>query len=459
VVFEQQKGSVMKMPSRNNRVLENSLFILGINKKISTSVKNFTKLMIDKRCWAVKTAINYLLQQSKPQEDHRKLLVNFYTPLLPDATGVAFYNHKIIPFLGLRTKLTVFHKEAQNRELIPIGVSVSNNIHVRMDGINILVLGNSGYHTWINAIQRDKKTLVVLHDVFLGHERYSFCNGDLNTIREIYLEETRNSTRSNDVENDVGRLINEHPFVKTLVNGAGGVVVHSKHAANLVEKATGSEYVIGKSIHILSLPRQCQMTLEGRDSYLSLSKIKKLPKKIVSMGNVTEHKQSKKILAAFLQSEIYERREGILVFVGEFYEDEYFMAMNKLVEEYSARESVIFTGRVGDDEYFGILASADFAIQLRKNSRGESSGAIIDCLSALVPVIANRHGSFSELDERECYLLPDECTVQEIVTAINYLVQNEKLCRAMSIQAYRNNLLYQSEQYVENLVSIAAKLE
>ena len=59
-------------------------------------------------------------------------------------------------------------------------------------------------------------------------------------------------------------------------------------------------------------------------------------------------------------------------------------------------------------KYKDYLSAADLAIQLRKNSRGETSRAVLDCMAAGLPVIVNAHGTAAELPDYAVYKLPDQ---------------------------------------------------
>jgi glycosyltransferase involved in cell wall biosynthesis len=52
-------------------------------------------------------------------------------------------------------------------------------------------------------------------------------------------------------------------------------------------------------------------------------------------------------------------------------------------------ERVTFTGRVDDDTYRTWLRTATLALQLRHETNGESSAAVLDCLAAGLPVVTN----------------------------------------------------------------------
>lgn len=125
---------------------------------------------------------------------------------------------------------------------------------------------------------------------------------------------------------------------------------------------------------------------EGRDSEL-----------VISVGFVHEVKQPVKLLEAFavLRSQ---RPATRLVFVGPSsvaLSEE----LNGLAAQLGVADAFEITGWVDDDVYAGWLARAALAVQLRKFTNGESSGAAGNCLSMGLPVIISALGAARELPE------------------------------------------------------------
>ena len=67
------------------------------------------------------------------------------------------------------------------------------------------------------------------------------------------------------------------------------------------------------------------------------------------------------------------------------------------------------------------LTAADLAIQIRTNSRGETSAAVMDCMNHALPVIVNANGSMAELDHEAVFKLPDEFEDDMLIDAMETL--------------------------------------
>ena len=72
------------------------------------------------------------------------------------------------------------------------------------------------------------------------------------------------------------------------------------------------------------------------------------------------------------------------------------------------------TGFLPFDVYEAYLGAADIAVQLRAGSRGETSGAVLDCLARGVPTIVNAHGTMAELDNTAVVKIADPLDLAEL---------------------------------------------
>jgi len=78
----------------------------------------------------------------------------------------------------------------------------------------------------------------------------------------------------------------------------------------------------------------------------------------------------------------------------------------------------LWTGYVDGGAYRTWLAAADVAVQLRTDSRGETSGAILDCMGAGLATVVNDHGSAAELPADAVVRLPSGFTDAMLVEVL-----------------------------------------
>jgi glycosyltransferase involved in cell wall biosynthesis len=98
---------------------------------------------------------------------------------------------------------------------------------------------------------------------------------------------------------------------------------------------------------------------------------------------------------------------------------------------------VRITDFVSSETYRQYLAAADISVQLRQNSRGETSAAVMDAMSYGLPLIANANGSFAEIDPDAVFLLPEAFEDADLVQALDQLYNDRERRKRMSQAALR----------------------
>jgi glycosyltransferase involved in cell wall biosynthesis len=85
---------------------------------------------------------------------------------------------------------------------------------------------------------------------------------------------------------------------------------------------------------------------------------------------------------------------------------------------------VTFTGRVSSDEYRSWLRRAAVALQLRHETNGESSAAIMDALAAGVPVVTNLPAA-AELPAGTVAMVPWDVSAGPLADVVGALLQDD----------------------------------
>ena len=85
------------------------------------------------------------------------------------------------------------------------------------------------------------------------------------------------------------------------------------------------------------------------------------------------------------------------------------------------RGAVSVTGFAERSAFETYLKACDLAVQLRANSRGETSGAVLDCLASGVCTVVNANGPMAEYPDVAVEKLDDEFTVDELVVMLEHL--------------------------------------
>jgi glycosyltransferase involved in cell wall biosynthesis len=423
-----------------------------LNYSTGQVVKNHHKQavmqMIEAGYWDFEAAYNYLDVLAKNSTFNYKRKIYWFSPLPPSKSGVAnMYAQQILPFLSLLFEIIVVtNSEKWDSNFFNLKICDLETFESDVDKSAIIInnIANNPMHTYMNEMRKTARTICIIHDVFVGNERYTALDGSFNDMKLLAKSEGYVGTAR-----DVEQLIREHHYIKKVIKKSGAIIVHSDYAADLVEKNSDGEFVKEKNLYVNPLFRQ-NRALPSSKSNQSWQK----RKKVVCFGNVSKHKLSKDVLLGFLMSKSFQNNIAEIIFAGSVYDDNYCNEMRGLVKKFGAQDQVNFTDYIDEARYMEIARQSSLAIQLRANSRGESSGAVIDCFSYLIPTIVNSHGPFKELDLREVYMLEEHPNVESISLAIDRLLIAERIPNLMKNVMHRNNINHSHVHYSKVLEKI-----
>ncbi len=262
------------------------------------------------------------------------------------------------------------------------------------------------------------------------------------TLHESAITDLRNwlDLRADPPEPRATRLAREEGYptlfaLRELAGTAGplaealGAVVHSGHARWLLE----IEYGQAALAHTVILPHMRQpVPLPPRAAARAALNLPEEALVVASFGMVTPQKLPERVLAAFGRLS-RENPKARLVFVGDAHGSA--AALEAEAERLGLGGQVTLTGRVPPDLYRLWLAASDLAVQLRRGSRGETSGAAKDVLMAGLPLISNRHGAMPEMEASGCRLIGEPAEVAELSAALLELGGDAAAREAMGRQA------------------------
>ena len=203
------------------------------------------------------------------------------------------------------------------------------------------------------------------------------------------------------------------------------IIVHSEHHRELIEKF----YTHGwkPNLRVIKHLRESAPIISNSQKRALRKKLGLDPAAFIycSFGFMAPTKLNNLAILTFSQilSEIQDNT--MLVFVGDLDGGEYGLETLKIIQEMKLTKKVLITGYVSKEEYEKYLGCADAAIQLRTNSRGETSGALLDCLAYGLPVIINAHGSMNDYGENDVVKLPSEPSTEELALAMIHLRTDE----------------------------------
>ncbi len=145
-----------------------------------------------------------------------------------------------------------------------------------------------------------------------------------------------------------------------------------------------------------------------------------------SFGMMAPTKLSQLVIQAFYKMFASAEANVLLFFVGQPAGGEYGEQILQLIEDNHLQDRVFITGYQSREAYEKYLLCADAAVQLRQDSRGETSGGLLDCMANGLPTIINAHGSFIDYNDEAVVKFPDPPSVNSVAEAMTQILVDKK---------------------------------
>ncbi len=374
-----------------------------------------------RRAWA---ALEAIADQVPPRPVRRLARLALSAPLPPQESGIADYTAELVPALARHYDITlVSDRGTTTAERLAHAFPVLTPERFmaqpeRFDRV-LYQLGNSTFHlAQLTQMMPAVPGAVVLHDVFLANiwNLHLATAGEARGFARLLLRTHGWAALAFDAREGREATLRRYPCSLDAVQGACGLILHSRHARDILAAhfgpAPAGAAIIPHLRHPPLLPARAaaRRRLGVPDEALL----------VCSFGGVARTKLPGHMLEAWREAAL--GGQARLVFVGEATPESAALFTPEL-----AALGASCTGRVDGEIYNTWLAAADIAVQLRTGSRGESSGAVADCLGAGVALVVNAHGSAAELPADVCLMLPDAPRPAETGAALRTLAHDTAL--------------------------------
>ena len=412
------------------RLLEAPELLADLRAYGPRRARDFSWDRVAARAWS---AFEAAARPGKPGRPARRLRLAIVSPVPPMQTGIADYTAELAPALAPHYAITLVSAEPPQGALAGRMAWISEEEFAREGGSFDRVLyqmGNNTMHAFmLNRLLPRIPGLVTLH--------------------ESAITDLRNwlDHRPEASEPRLHRLVREEGYQaifspRELPGSAGplaeamGVVVHSGHARSLLLAEYGEAAIAHASI--IPLLRDASSNAHARGHRATARAALGVAEDalvIASFGLITRQKLPERIFEGFAAVARH-HPTARLVFVGGD-ADGSGAALLALAERCGLSHELMLTGRTPPETYRLWLAATDLAVQLRRSSRGETSAAAKDVLMAGLPLIANRHGSMSEMEEAGCLLIDEVANLTDLTNALLDLAGDAPSRLAMGLAARR----------------------
>jgi len=350
----------------------------------------------------------------------------FVSPLPPEKSGISFYSAELIPALSKYYDVDVIIAQesvsdewvAENcRVLTPDMLVENRHLYERV----IYHFGNSPFHSHMFDLLEQVPGVVVLHDFYLGDLTYYMESNDGRAhwfARALYTSHGYKAVADYFTKEDILSTLKDHPISYSVFEKSQSVVVHSGYAKRLAEEWYHKDNTI--RCHEVPLLREPASQLDRAESRKRLG-IDSDDFVVCSFGILGPNKLNDRLVEAWLSSLLAQRPECKLIFVGEASNDSYGTAVSNSVKR---RKDIEVTGWADDKTYRDYLAAADVAVQLRSESRGETSAAVLDCMNYGLATIVNANGSMVELSKDDVLMLSHESDSDELAKDLSTALED-----------------------------------
>jgi glycosyltransferase involved in cell wall biosynthesis len=385
------------------------------------------------------------------------------TPWPPQWSGVATHSRRLVEELRAYADVDVIAPALQNgtvydRSLEPEGVGLYTASEFDwLDGLRdydrvLYTLGGSPYHVHAFEALMRRPGAVLAHDVrLLG--LYEALQTQRHTRDPAWL--------LNRLEEMYGNRVStwelRHAWAPQVYIGKGifmtrdiqehaeQLIVHSEHQRDILrmEAPAGapSAHVVAHGIPIPDAPPSPRAP--GDDGPL-----------IVTLGIVSSVAKHMPLLLAGFARVVDVFPSARLAVVGEI-DDEERTRLTAMIADLGLEGSVELHGRAEKEEYWGVLQSADLAVQLRSPHNAGASGAVCDCIAARVPAVVTGIGWLTELPPDVVLPVPEGCSVDALAEQMTLALRDADLrSRVRSAQdryASESSFARVAERYAEVL--------
>ncbi|TPJ55412.1 glycosyltransferase [Mesorhizobium sp. B2-1-5] len=353
----------------------------------------------------------------------------YLSPLPPSRSGIADYSAELLPELARHYEIDVIVDQphvddpwvnANSRVYTSAWFAENAHRYARV----LYHFGNSPFHGEMFGLLKQIPGVVVLHDFFLSgiQSHLEFSGGVPGAwSRSLYESHGFEAVRHRFHMNDTAETAWRYPCNFELIRDSLGIIAHSHYSRQLALEHYGEEAARRWSyVPLLRAP----VDLPSRSAARKRLSIPTDEFVTCSFGMLTATKLGDQLLTAWAASRLGRMKNSRLVFVGESPPNEFDASLRAAIRGSGAGRRVSITGWTNRETYRDYLAAADMAVQLRGNSRGETSAAILDCLAAGLPTIVNANGSAAELDDRAVRKVKDRFGQIELSEALDGLSES-----------------------------------
>jgi glycosyltransferase involved in cell wall biosynthesis len=381
-----------------------------------------------------------------------RLKLAFVSPVPPSQTGIADYTSNLLFELCSNYDLYVITDQEEIESEFRFRYDIRSSKWLKENATKIdrviYQMGNSPFHDHMIELCSQVPGLIVLHDFFLSglsSWRENFAEQKNYWSQQLYKSHGYDALASK--FQDRNQTILNYPVSFNILSSALGVIVHSQFSRELKEAWYPNLEIEMEVIpHVRTPSQKHEKEKVRRDLGFDQNDFL-----VCSFGHLAPTKMNMRTLTNWFSSLLGQEPHSKLIFVGENDGGSYGKELTDFINVNNLRDRVLITGFVTEDNYQKYLTICDLAVQLRCNSRGESSGSVLDCMNYGLPLIVNAHGTNREINKDVVDLIADDFTDYELINSLEELWRNKSRRIELGIQARDEIRLKNAPKYCAEL--------
>lgn len=317
-------------------------------------------------------------------------------------------------------------------------------------------IGNSPTHLAAMKLLAVVPGIVILHDFFLSDvQQYEHItlNGNLHPSFAQLIYSHGFAPLVQTAKAGLKPKLTDYPCNLSLIDQAHKVMVHSDYVLRQAKDWYGDR--IGRNVEKIGFAKEIPQTQDRAASKQALG-FAAQTFLVATFGFVTPAKCLETLIHAWVTSSLSTDPDACLLVVGEFLDARYQRRIARLLALRPCA-NIRCLGYADAVTYQQMLNAVDLAVQLRTQSRGETSAALLDCMAHGVPVIANNHGFVEDLPEQALWKTAAQPQAVELAAVLEHLhaAQPARDRLRQAAQAY----LKQSHDPAHVIEQLVARIE
>lgn len=389
------------------------------------------------------------------------LKINWFSPLPPAHSGIAYYAAQILPLLAGRHEVVAWTDQDQVApelcQIVPVSRYRPANPPWRAlndADVSIYHLGNhGGMHGGIWQVSQRHAGIVVLHDLCL-HDFFAMVflrtlekpDAYLAALERWYGEEGR---RAGEAFRTGGlgaeAMARRFPLTRHAVRGALGVITHSNRALEDLHEEPPCP------VGALDFPYAATEEFRFGGWMASRSAASGPPYRMVVFGYLSRNRRLGAVLEAL--AGLAERDRFRLDICGQLW-DETHIRME--IERLGLSSLVNLYGFLPDVQVEQQLSTAHLAINLRYPSMGEASLSQMQFWDYGLPTLVTRTGWYASLPEGTTAFVRPEREVEDIQAHLHAFLADPGAFRAMGERGRQALKNHDPGKYVDAMAQFAS---